>query len=119
MSDQNNILSHGLGDAGKGKLSEDKLMAYMAGALPPAEQHEVELWLANEGMESDAVEGLRTLQQAEVKHAVNQLNHNLRKAILKKKRRRKPLDTGQFTWIAVAIILLLIVLAFIVIRKSL
>ena len=117
MSDIQSILSQEPGDAGKPKLSEEKIQAYLDGKLPPAGQHEVELWLAGEGMESDALEGLHGLPPSDVKHAVHQLNHKLRKTILKKKRRRKPLNTGQVTWVAIVVILLLAVLAFIVLRK--
>jgi ferric-dicitrate binding protein FerR (iron transport regulator) len=117
MSDPNDILSF---DRGKGnnKLSEDKLMAYLEGKLSPAEHHEVEQWLAEEGMESDALEGLRALQPTETKHSVNRLNHNLRKTLLHKKRKRRPLKTDHIAWIAILIILLLIVVGYLVIRRS-
>jgi hypothetical protein len=116
MSDKDNILPGG--SNGNGKLSEERLMAYLEGKLPPVEQHEVEQWLADEGMESDAIEGLHELKPADTRHIVGKLNHNLRKTIVNKKRKRRPLDTGQFTWVAIAIILLLVVLAYLVIRKS-
>lgn len=115
MSDENNILSTG---GGKRRLPEDKLMAYLEGKLSAAEQHEVELWLADEGMESDALEGLRKLKPQEAIHSVNKLNHHLHKTLLNKKRKRRRPKTDQFTWIAIAIILLLIVVAYIVIRKA-
>ncbi|MFI5195933.1 MAG: hypothetical protein ACHQD8_02495 [Chitinophagales bacterium] len=118
MSDENNILSTGHGNGGKERLPEDKLMAYLEGKLSAAEQHEVELWLADEGMESDALEGLRKLKPEETMYSVNKLNHNLRKAMLSKKRVRRRPKTDQFTWIAVVIILLLIVVAYLVIRKA-
>jgi ferric-dicitrate binding protein FerR (iron transport regulator) len=117
MSDQQDILFPG-NTEGK-KLSEEKLQAYADGALSPADQHEVELWLANEGMEGDAIEGLRTLNAGEIKHSVGRINHRLQKNILKKKWRRRPLNTGQLTWVAVIVILLLVILAFIIVRKAL
>jgi hypothetical protein len=115
MSDKEDILSFG---KGKGRLPEDKLIAYLEGKLTPAEQHEVEQWLAEEGMESDAIEGLHGQKPEDTKHSVSRLNHNLRKTIFDKKRRRKPLNTNNLAWIAIVIILLLVVLAYIVIRKS-
>ena len=118
MSEQDNISPFDPSNGGKPKLSEDRLMAWLEGNLSAAEQHEVELWLAEEGMEGDAMEGLKELNPAETKHIVGKLNHNLRKAIVSKKRKRRPLETNQFTLIAIAIVLLLIVLAYIVIRKS-
>ncbi len=118
MSNTNNISPLSPGNSGNEKLSEAKLMAWLEGNLSPAEQHEVEKWLAEEGMESDALEGLRELKPQEARHTVSRLNHNLRKSIINKKHTRRPLKTGQFSWIAIAIVLLLIVVAYIVIRKS-
>ncbi len=118
MSDQNNILPSGPENGKREKLSEEKLMAYLEGILTPAEQHEVEQWLADEGMESDALEGLQAMKPEETRRSVNKLNHKLRHTLLSKKRRRKPLKTDHFAWIAIAVILFLIVLAYIVIRKS-
>jgi anti-sigma factor RsiW len=117
MSDQDNILPFGPGDGKGAKLSEDKLMAYLEGKLSPAEQHEVEQWMADEGMEGDALEGLQALPPEETKRSVARLNHNLRQTLLHKKRRRKPLKTDQLAIIAVAVVLILIVVAYIVIRK--
>ena len=91
-------------------------MAYLEGKLSPAEQHDVELWLAEEGMESDAVEGLRTLQPGETKHSLGKLKHGLNKTMLGKKSKRKPLRTDHITWIAIGIILLLTVVAYLVVR---
>jgi hypothetical protein len=118
MSEIKNILSGGPEEQGGKKLSEERMLAYLEGKLSSAEQHEVELWLADAGMESDAMEGLQTLKPDEIRVSVNHLNHHLRTATRKKNRRRKPLKTDQFTWIAIVIILFLVVLAFIIVRKS-
>jgi hypothetical protein len=117
MSEQDNILSFGPEGDGKTWLSEEKLMAYLAGKLSPAEQHEIEQWLADEGMESDALEGLHGQKTEDTRHTISRLNHHLRKTLIGKKRRRKPLQTNQFSWIAIVVILLLVVIAYIVIRK--
>ena len=116
MSEYNNISPFSSGNGGKSKLTEDKLMAYLSGKLSAAEQHEIELWLSDDGMESDALEGLSTLRSEETEHTVNKLKHELRKKITGKKRRRRPLRTDHLTWVAIAIILLLAVVAYIVIR---
>jgi hypothetical protein len=118
MSEPTNILPNGPGNGGKEKLSEEQLMQYLDGKLPADAQHEVEQWLADEGMESDALEGLRTIKPEDTRHAVNKLNHSLRKTLLHKKHRRRPLKADYLTWIALAIILMLAVVAYIVIRKS-
>ncbi len=114
MSDQENISP--FSNRSNEKLSEDKLMAYLEGQLSPAEQHDVELWLAEEGMESDAVEGLKNLQPHETKHSLTKLKHGLGKTMLGGKRKRRPLRTDHITWIAIGIILLLTIVAYLVIR---
>ena len=116
MSNQNNISPFGPGNGGKENISEDKLMAYLDGKLSASEQHDIELWLSEEGMESDALEGLRTLKPEDALHTVNKLKHDLRKKITGRKHKRRPLRADHFTWIAIAIILLLVVVAYIVIR---
>lgn len=117
MSEPNNIMPLDSGSENK-RLPEDKLLAYLEGRLTPEEQREVELFLAEEGMESDAIEGLHELKPDVTQHSVNRLNHNLRKTLLGKKRQRRTLKYDQFSWIAIVIILLLIVVAYIVVRKS-
>lgn len=117
MTEQNNILPPD--DGSKRKLSDELLMAYLEGRLTAEQQHEVELWLAEEGMESDALEGLHSLNASETTHSVNRLNHKLRKAVVSKQRRRKPLQTQYLTWMAIGLVLLLAVVAYIVIRRSL
>ncbi len=117
MSEQDNISPFGSRNDKSARLSEDKLMAYLEGKLSPAEQHEVEQWLADESMESDALEGLQGHSTTETRHSVNRLNHSLRKNIFGKKRKRRPLKTDQFSWVAIVIVLLLVVIAYIVIRK--
>lgn len=102
MNDHNDILPLGPENGKVGKLSEEKLMAYLEGKLSPAEQHEVEKWLAEEGMESDAIEGLQAMKPDETRHSVNRLNHNLRRTLLRKKHRRKPLNNDHLAWIAEA-----------------
>lgn len=104
----------------RGKVPEEKLMAYLAGALSPEEQHEVELWLAEEGMESDAIEGLKDISPEESNQAVNTLNRHLRHQLAKRKRKRKEsIKDNAWVWIAVVLILLLCVIGFVVLQYSL
>ncbi len=115
MSDQNYISPFET-NGGKEKLPEETLMAYLEGKLSPAEQHEVEQWLAEDGMESDALQGLQALEPEETKQTVNKLKHELRRTIVGKKRKRRPLKTDYNVLIAIGVILLLAVVAYIVIR---
>jgi anti-sigma factor RsiW len=112
MSELNDILSDG-----KGKLPEDKLMAYLEGKLSPEEQHEVEEWLAGEGMESDAVEGLQALEAEETKKAVGKINYELRKQLgARNKRRTKLIKDNKWGWLAIVIVLMLAIVCYIAIR---
>ncbi|MCD6062634.1 MAG: hypothetical protein K0R82_545 [Flavipsychrobacter sp.] len=112
MSGLDDILKNG----DKGKLPEEMLQAYLEGRLSPEQQHEVEAWLAEEGMESDAVEGLKNLPPSETRHLVDRLNYDLRHELTKKKRRRKAITDNQWAWLAVLIVLMLCVLGFVVIK---
>jgi len=112
MSELNDILSDG-----HGRLPEDKLMAYLEGKLSPEEQHEVEAWLAEEGMESDALEGLQQLAPEETRQSAARLNNELRKMISsKKERRKKQIRNTPWSWTAILVILLLAILAYIVLH---
>jgi hypothetical protein len=114
MSELNNILNNG-----KGKLPEDKLMAYLEGKLSPEEQHEVEEWLAGEGMESDALEGLQALGPDETKKAVGKINYELRKELgARNKRRTKLIMDNKWGWLAIVIVLMLAIVCYIAIRVA-
>ncbi len=102
--------------ANPGNLPEDKLLAYLGGTLTGDELHKVELMLAGEGMESDALEGLQGFDAMEAKAVARKLNNQLQQSLKKKKRRsRREMVEQRWAWIAVAIILLITVVAFIVI----
>ena len=116
MTEQDNISPFSTGNGTPSRLPEDKLMAYLEGRLPAEEQHDVELWLSEEGMESDAIEGLRVMNPSDTLHTVNKLKHDLRKKLTGKKRKRRQLRTDHFTWMAIVIILLLLTVAYLVIR---
>ena len=114
MSDTDNILNTDPGN--NGELDQERLMAYLEGKLTPEEQHEVERWMDTEGMESDALEGLKMLPAEETRHVVTRLNHNLGKTIKHKKKRRGKPGPDIVTWVTIFTILLLAVVAFLVIR---
>ncbi|MBS1779760.1 MAG: hypothetical protein JST70_10585 [Bacteroidetes bacterium] len=102
-----------------GKLPEDKLLAYLEGRLSPDEQHEVEQWLAREGMESDAVEGLKALRADESKETVSRINYRLRQALgTKTKRRTSTIIENKWALLAVVIVLLLCIVGYIVINLT-
>lgn len=114
MSELNNILSTG---NGKGKLPEEKLMAYLEGKLSLEEQREVEEWLSAEGMESDALEGLQGLEVEETKQAVGKINYELRKELgARNKRRTKHIKDNKWSWLAIVIVLMLAIVCYIAIK---
>ncbi len=128
MSETDNI-AYGAGnnDAGRNEArvslgatgtppGEDKLMAYLDGKLLPEEQYEIEKWLSDEGMESDAMEGLRTLPADDSKNAIKRLNQNLDRTLKFKNRKKRQAKPDQTILVAIVIILLLSVAAYIVIR---
>lgn len=125
MSDKDEILNGTHGQDPKSKISldaqgvrpgDDMLMDYLAGDLTPEEQHEIEQWLSDEGLESDAVEGLQLMNAGEARHSVHRINHQLRKNLHGRKDKRRKVKNDQTTIIAIGVILLLAVIAWLVIR---
>lgn len=104
--------------SGNQKLPDELLMAYLEGRLSPEERHRVELWLATEGLESDALEGLQQLPVSDTKESVVAINYQLTQNLKKKKRKRKHFSGNFWSWLAVIIILLLTILAYIIIYLS-
>ncbi|CAG1005648.1 hypothetical protein ANRL2_04513 [Anaerolineae bacterium] len=114
MADQQDISQYG-----KGRLPEDKLMAYLEGKLSPAEQREVEALLAEEGMESDALEGLQQLPVNKAHRMAERINYRLQHDLKKNRHRgRKGFTDNKWGWIAILIVLLLAVLAYFILKLT-
>lgn len=112
MADQQDISQYG-----KGRLPEDKLMAYLQGKLSPAEQREVEALLAEEGMESDALEGLQQLPADKTRRMAERINYRLQHDLKKNRHRGKKLFSDNiWGWMAVMVVLILIVLGYVVLK---
>lgn len=103
-------------DAEGGELSEEQLMAYLEGRLSPEEQHAIEARLAEEGMESDALEGLQSLGAGDAKQLQRRLDLELNHTLKRKKRKRRGISTERWTTIAILLIVVLAVVGFVVIR---
>lgn len=101
---------------GKGRLSEEKLQAYLHGILSKEEEREIELLLSEENMESDALEGLQQLSAESTKSSVHKINRKLHQLTHKRKRRTRPFTENKWTWLAVVIVLLLVVLGYFVLH---
>ncbi len=98
--------------ADEGGLSEEQLLDYLEGRLPEEERQAVEALLADEGMESDALEGLQAIGAAEAREMKHRLNAGLAQALKKKRRSRRGIAEGRWTLYAIIILLLLAVVCF-------
>lgn len=110
----NNNISQGGKDP---RLTEEKMLAYLEGRLSPAEQHEVERWLSEEGMESDAIDGLQSMPSADRHRSVARLNAGLNKRVSRRGRRVRRASPGANVVFAVLLILILLVLVWLVFRR--
>jgi anti-sigma factor RsiW len=111
VSDSNPIFSQQ-----SGAVSEEQILAYLEGRLSPEAARAVEEALANEGLESDAVEGLQAMEAEEVKRMSARLNHELQRKLRSGKRvRRRGMDS-RWALVAVLVVLLACILAYAVIH---
>jgi hypothetical protein len=101
-------------------IRQDKLLEYLNSNLSDEETHELEMQLNDDEFMSDAAEGLKDLHASQkVPLMVQQLNAGLKKQLEKnKKRRSKRLLTNEgWVYFSIALLLLLAVIAFIVVKK--
>ena len=87
------------------------------GKLGPEEMRQIEELMSEDSAEADAIEGLQMMHPTETKRTVADLNRKLHTEILRNNPKRK----GKFSedywgWIAIVVILLLTVVAYVVIR---
>jgi anti-sigma factor RsiW len=108
---------HDIWPKGSGRISEQQLLAYMEGTLSDDDRREVELWLSEEGMESDAYDGLVQMNAPERNASIARINGRLRKK-LKKKRRNSPIVSQYYPVVAIILILMLVLAAWLVYRIS-
>jgi anti-sigma factor RsiW len=103
-------------------IEQDKLLDYLNKNLSAAEAHEVEKQMADDEFMNDAMEGLeRFKNKSDVSLVVQQLNAELKKQTAKKKARKEKRRLKDQPWLYITIVtlLLLIVIAFIVIKRKL
>ena len=113
MSDFDDILKPGPNGQHKGNQPMgDKLLSYLEGSLPPAEQREVEEWINQGGMESDAVEGLKELGVKEAKGSIYKLDAQLKKSLHNRKSRKGKAGVEMNVIVAIIIVLMLAVLGY-------
>lgn len=116
-----NDLKDILGNSNK-DIDNQQLMDYLSSQLNKANEHEVEKAMANDAFMNDAVEGLQQMQDTKNMQAyVEQLNADLQKQIAKNKKRKEKrrLKDSPYTYWAIIILLVLMVLCFIAVKKYL
>lgn len=110
-----NILSESNKD-----IDNQKLMDYISGRLSGEGRHDVEKWMMDNPFFNEAVEGLQQAgDEKKVQTSVDQINSQLVKYLKQKKIRKgkRKIPANTWTYLAVAVILLLAVLIFLVVSK--
>jgi hypothetical protein len=104
------------------KINNQKLIDYLNDNLSDKEKHEVEKWMSDNDMVNDAVEGLQHVKNKKnLQTYVEQLNKNLQNQLEQKKQQQQKRKLKEYPWIyfAIVLILLLCIVAYVIIRKSL
>jgi len=104
------------------EIDQETLLLYLQNKLTAEKKHEVEKKLLENEFAEDAVEGLQTIKdKQDINYMVEMLNRDLKKKLAKKRQRREKMRIKDQPWlyISLIILILLIVIAYIVIRKSL
>lgn len=100
-------------------VDQDTLLKYIQGKLTEAEKHEVEKNMLGSEFTDDALEGLQQFNNKEkLALFLDQLDHDLKKKLQKKRLRRDRFRLKEQPWIYITlvIILLLVILGYVVIR---
>ena len=118
MSDELlNILSHSNKD-----IDNQKLIDYLSNKMSDKEKHDFEMQMADSDLLNDAAEGLALVKdQDKLQAFTDKLNADLRKRLeIKKKRRlKRTLKDQPWIYFTIVILLLLLVICFVIIWKSL
>ena len=110
-----NILSNSNKD-----IDNQQLMDYLSGKLSDEEKHAVEKGMADSAFMNDAVEGLATIgNKKDIQAYVEELNAGLQKSLSRKKQRRlkRRLREGPWGYVAILLIILLCIAAYLIVRK--
>ena len=104
------------------EIDQETLLLYLQNKLTAEKKHEVEKKLLENEFAEDAVEGLQAIKdKQDINYMVELLNRDLKKKLAKKRQRREKMRIKDQSWlyISLIILILLIVIAYIVIRESL
>ena len=114
MDELINILSNSNKD-----IDNQKLMDYLSGKLSGDEKHELEKQMADSELVNDAVEGLEQFKDTQrINAIVAQVNTGLHSQLEKKKiyRRRRTVNSQQWFYLALILILSLAIICFVIIK---
>jgi len=103
-------------------IDNQQLMDYLSGKLSGEELHELEKSMAGDDFLNDAVEGLQQVGNKKTMESyVEELNAAMQKSLQKKKQRRlrRQLKEEPWTYLAIILVIVLCVLAYLVIRQAL
>jgi hypothetical protein len=104
------------------EIDQETLLLYLQDKLTAEKKHELEKKLLENEFAEDAVEGLQTIKdQQRISYLVEALERDLKKKLAKKKQRREKMRIKDQPWLYISLIILifLIIIAYIVIRRSL
>lgn len=110
-----NILSNSNKD-----IDNQKLMDYISGKLSGKDKHEVEQWMVDNNFENEALDGLQIVKdKKDLEAYVSQLNKELNQYLQQKKQRRdrKKIKDIPWSYLAIVLVLLLIIIAYVIIQK--
>ena len=104
------------------EIDQETLLLYLQNKLSVEKKHEVEKKLLENEFADDAAEGLQQFKNKDrLGMIVDQLNHELRAKLQKKKARKEGIHLREHPWLylAIIIIILLIVVSYFVIQRLL
>ncbi len=104
------------------EIDQETLLLYLQDKLTAEKKHEVEKKLLENEFAEDALEGLQEIKdKQQISYVVEMLNRDLKKKMEKTKQRREKMRIKDQPWlyISLIILILLVVIAYIIIRKSL
>lgn len=96
--------------------SEEEMLAYLQGKLPRSRQREIEERISEGGPEADALEGLTMLHGTEALRSTRKLQQKLHTEILRDKHKKPRSGSDFWSWIAIIIVLLLMIVGYVVVR---
>lgn len=116
-NDLKTILSEGNKD-----IDNQQLMDYLSNQLSKEESHGIEKNMAEDEFINDAVEGLQKIEnKKDMELYVEQLNKDLHKQLIRNrnKKYKRRLKDEPYTYIAIIMILILLVISFLGLKKYL